>query len=1004
MKPLSFLFSFTIFSLSAQNYWQQEVNYKIDVELNDTSNTLIGAEVFEYVNNSPDTLSFLYIHLWPNAYKNGETALAKQQYQNGKQVLKYGADSIRGSISGLNFKINGAKAPWEFQQNNVDIAIVTLNNPLIPGESIKVSTPFIVELPSGKVSRLGHIGQSYQITQWYPKPAVYDAEGWHAMPYLNQGEFYSEYGSFDVKITLPENYIVGATGDLITESEITFLNERASWTENNIKQGTNYKLPQPSGKSEFPISSNKKKTIQYVQDNVHDFAWFADKRFNVLKSEVKLPHSGRTVTSWAMYTNAEADLWINANEYLNDAIYYYSLWNGDYPYNNVTAVDGTISAGAGMEYPNVTVIGRSGDSLQLEIVIVHEVGHNWFYGQLGSNERAHGWMDEGMNTLNEVRYIETKYPGNTALSDMIGNKVFHADHLDYHDMGDFSYRIIAGLGEDQPIETHSARFSPINYGIIMYQKTGLVFYYLKDYLGDEIFDQCMRNYYSEWEFKHPQPQDMQRSMQRTSGKDLSWLFDDLIQTTNHVDFKLKRVKEKDNTLSIKVKNTGQVNGPIEINGLAGEKVVETVWVEPGQKTATIVLNNKSIDQVLIDHNKDIPEMNRQNNSWIKNKAFHRLEPLKLEFLGGDNEPKSSNMFWMPIVGANAYDKLMVGAALHNYSVPFNRFSYVVAPMFSFGRKMVSGIAEVSYTTQPKRVFKLSRFGISAKSFKHDNTFQRNESFYLTAAPYWTAKIGNRKGNGKNTQTIHIQTMYRKDKYGTNETDRTSACIEYKFKYNRADHKLALILRNDFILNVSNDDKMARITFASKYKFRYLKNKMKRWIEVRGFIGQQYLRDYDFNTNGYQYSMALNGTDGTQDLFVDEYFFGRSDATGIWSQQRLENMGGFKSTVRSYGTSAFSMATANLYIDLPLNPDIIGAFLDVGTFHNGMNWSTAYNAGLGIRFGEVFGLYFPIPGLMSKEIEDTFKNSSGNIQYGQMIRFTLKFNLLNKPLNIAGLVG
>ena len=116
------------------------------------------------------------------------------------------------------------------------------------------------------------------------------------------------------------------------------------------------------------------------------------------------------------------------------------------------------------------------------------------------------------------------------------------------------------------------------------------------------------------------------------------------------------------------------------------------------------------------------------------------------------------------------------------------------------------------------------------------------------------------------------------------------------------------------------------------------------------------------------------------------------------------MGGFKSTVLSYGTSAFSMATANLYIDLPLNPDIIGAFLDVGTFHNGMNWSTAYNAGLGIRFGEVFGLYFPIPGLMSKEIEDTFKNSSGNIQYGQMIRFTLKFNLLNKPLNIAGLVG
>lgn len=167
--------------------------------------------------------------------------------------------------------------------------------------------------------------------------------------------------------------------------------------------------------------------------------------------------------------------WQNAIEYINDGTYYYSLWNGDYPYNNVTAVDGTISAGGGMEYPTITVIGNTSSKEELEVVIVHEVGHNWFYGILGSNERVHGWMDEGLNTLNEVRYIQTKYPNNTRLSDMVLNGKFHFDKLNYHDQGDLSYRTLASLALDQPIETPSTDFSSINYGLIMYQKTGLVF-------------------------------------------------------------------------------------------------------------------------------------------------------------------------------------------------------------------------------------------------------------------------------------------------------------------------------------------------------------------------------------------------------------------------------------------------------------------------------------------------------------------------------------------------
>ena len=231
MKFLAFLFTLSASFSFSQTYWQQEVNYKIDVSLNDEDHTLTATEEFEYINNSPDVLNRIYIHLWPNAYKNGETALAKQQYQGGESMLKYGSEKVKGNIDGLDFKIDGEKANWSFEEYNIDIAILELNQPLQPGGKITVSTPFTVKLPSGKISRLGHIDQSYQITQWYPKPAVYDAEGWHQMPYLNQGEFYSEYGSFDVNITLPKNYVVGATGDLQTQSEIDFLVDRAEKTK-----------------------------------------------------------------------------------------------------------------------------------------------------------------------------------------------------------------------------------------------------------------------------------------------------------------------------------------------------------------------------------------------------------------------------------------------------------------------------------------------------------------------------------------------------------------------------------------------------------------------------------------------------------------------------------------------------------------------------------------------------------------------------------------------------
>lgn len=995
MKFSSLLFCLTIGGqLLAQEYWQQEVNYTIHVELDDVNHLLRGHETFEYINNSPDVLDKIYIHIWPNAYKNEKTALAKQLYNEGSLILTKNAKTERGWIDSLDFKVNNVSVNWEYDPEHIDIAVLYLSEKLNPGQRIVVTTPFLVKIPTGTISRLGHIDQSYQITQWYPKPAVYDKNGWNQMPYLNQGEFYSEYGSFDVTITLPENYVVGATGDLQTSSEIMFLDSISNYTQTNIQKIA--AMDKAKQKIVPRVSSKIKKTIRYTQTNVHDFAWFADKYYYVLKGEVELPHSKRKVTSWAMFTPQNAKFWKKAIEYINDGVYYYSLWNGDYPYNQVTAVDGTISAGGGMEYPNVTVIGNAYSDSELEVVIVHEVGHNWFYGILGSNERVHGWMDEGLNTANEVRYMQSKYPDNTSLSDAVLGGAFHFNDLDHHDQGDLSVRALIGQGLDQPIETHSACFTSINYGIIMYQKTGLVLNYLHEYLGPK-YDECMQQYFETWKFKHPQPEDLKNTFETCTGKDLSWVFNDLIQTSKTVDFKLRVKKVGSNHYRATIKNVGQIDGPAFVQSLDSEgKIIEYQIVEPGnKKTVTEFIAEIDINQIVIDQNKSIPESNRQNNSWKKTGLFHHFEKPKFEFLIGDNESKKSNVFWTPIVAGNYYDKFMIGAAFHNYGIPFNKFQYLIAPMYSFGRNSISGISEFSYSTLPKKGLKISTIGVSVKSFKNDSTFTRNSSYYVIASPYWTADIGSKsKNNSPFAQKIRIQGMYRLDVVGPSQMKHAGGFAKYDWNYNTQDHKLNIESRIDFATNTSNSNQFGRASISTEYAFRYVK-KTKSWISLRGYFGGFWDNHFS-GTSVNNYSLALNGMNGSQDIFVEDYYFGRGLATGIWSQQRADNMGGFKSN-SIFGATDQWLATANFYIQLPIPANLIGIFGDLGTVRLGSTNYLAYDAGLALKLGKVLAVYFPV------YWNDVIENSFLTKKYSERIRFSLKLNLYNGNFKLRQLI-
>jgi len=509
---LAGLISITAFAQT--NYWQQQVNYKIDVSLNDQNHSLKGTEELEYINNSPDQLNFIWFHLWENAYKDNNTAFAKQLLRDKKGAGRLKKFKDRGFIDSLDFTVDGQKANFETDPENIDIIKLILPQPLQPGGRIRIRTPFYVDIPA-YISRSGHHGQSYMICQWYPKPAVYDRKGWHQFPYLDQGEFYSEYGNFDVSITLPSQYIVGASGLLQNEEE---LNQYKQIGYSNVISDSR----KNSGK--YRASSSPTKTLNYKGENIVDFAWFADKDFVIRYDTMQLA-SGRTVDVFTYHHPDGNKNWVNSTDYVKSGAHAYSSYFGEYPYPVVQAVEGPKNEmSGGMEYPMITLItSPNASEPMLDAVITHEVGHNWLMGVLGTNERTHAWMDEGINTYFQFRYEAEKYRFNSVFGEAIPREVTEKSA---HDFQALVYNALSKLPMETPIDTPAGDFtSEDEYAIVTYVKTAIWMYWLELELGRTTVDKAMQTYFQQWKFRHPYPEDLKAVFEKETGKDMTPYFD-----------------------------------------------------------------------------------------------------------------------------------------------------------------------------------------------------------------------------------------------------------------------------------------------------------------------------------------------------------------------------------------------------------------------------------------------------------------------------------------------
>lgn len=994
----------------SQDYFQQKVDYTISVRLDDEAHILHGQEAFTYTNNSPVALDSLWIHLWPNAYSRKNTALDKQLMRDGNLSLHFATPQERGYIDSLNFSANGVALLWGYHPEHVDIAWVKLGESLVSGGSITIETPFRVKIPDSKFSRLGHTGQAYHITQWYPKPAVFDKNGWHPMPYLTQGEFYSEFGSFDVTITLPANYVVGATGLLQEATERAWMDSLAELPINAM-QGFNGGF-QRSNLDAFPPSETRTKALRYVQDHVHDLAWFADKRFMVRKGEVTLERNSRTVSTWALFTPSNSKEWLAIGiESLNESLRLYSKWVGDYPYDACTAVDGTISAGGGMEYPMITVIGNMGNSKSLDNVIAHEVGHNWFYGILGTNERDHPWMDEGMNSALELRYMRMRYPNESISMGLpFENKLVGHITDGHRFQSEIMYRLNARRNMDQPIEECSAHYTQINYGGIVYGRTALVFDQLMGYLGEELFDRCMNAYFEEWKFRHPQPKDVRQVFERESGKDLSWLFDELIGTTHKVD--VKAVKLKGDELTYR-SNT-EAGFPFSVTAWRDGSQLGVHWLEAGAGKNSAKLPWADADRVRIDAGVRTLDIDRRNNEVRSKGLFRTLAKPELTFLLGVEKDDRRSLYWSPLVAWNGHDGVQVGLLLNNTVLPSQRTEWVLAPLYGLGSERVGGAARIEHHFDriQSSIFQNIHLGVNLRS---SSTFSDRGlvATYEKFAPHVIFDIKRDPISKPWKHSIGLRGIYlnsfvsqypdtdplRPDPQGILYGEWWNGELQYTA---RDDRKLGpTLLQATLLGRMQNDvlDAMNSSFLRGSLEVRrgFAYNKRGDQLRLRAFGGIFLNKNFSPTTRLEAWSLTW----GAEDLLFDHAYLERGATRGPLSKQFVKQQGAFKTPFRQ-GLSDDWMASVNSEFDLPLKLPI-SLFASVGwvpatkrvTTSSGTTTTkqvVSYaEAGVGFQaIRDVLEIWVPI--WVSERIADEEKFMDRN--FGERIRFVFALERLD----------
>ncbi len=612
--PLFFALSLAGLTVDAQrDYWQQKVEYVMNINLDVTSHKVLGTQLLTYHNNSPDTLTKVYYHLYFNAFQPGSMMDVRSR------SLPDPDRRVADRISKLKDGEIGYQLIQALKQDGKDVTYkvtgtileVTLAKPILPKGKAVFDMKFESQVPTQirRSGRNNREGISYSMTQWYPKIAEYDFQGWHAYQYVAR-EFHSPWGDFDVKITIDPKFLIGGTGVLQNPEQI----------------GHGY-----SQSAKPDLSRNF--TWHFVAKNVIDFAWAADPDYTHDKAKVP---NGPELHFFYQKNEKTAETWKKMQEYAVKVFQYLNDNFGKYPFDTYSIIQG---GDGGMEYPMCTLILGEGSLAGVSGTMAHEVAHSWYQMALASNEALHAWMDEGF----------TDFASSEAMASIL-NETGSPHQGSYS-----SYFSLVNSGLQEPANQHSDHFNTHRaYSTMAYSMGAVFLEQLKYLIGEDNFYKGMKRYYNVWKMKHPEPNDFIRIMEKTSGLQLHWYLRYWINTTKRIDYGIGRIAETEGNTLVELNRIGEFPMPIDLtvtfkdgskqlfyismNELMGNKPTQKAsegridleswpWVNPSY---SLIINKKDsvIESIEIDPSQRMADVNRKNNKVILTELKPYVNPTK----------------------------------------------------------------------------------------------------------------------------------------------------------------------------------------------------------------------------------------------------------------------------------------------------------------------------------------------------------------------------------------
>ncbi len=593
-----------------QNYWQQRADYDIKATLDTAASRVSGTETITYTNNSPEELSHLWLQLDQNLFKEG----SRGNYEYDSPRVRWRGAFRNGGdeLSSVVVIQNGAKEQAHFIIDDTRM-LIELSKPL-PGHGgkvqLEISWSFVV--PRYGSDRMGRFessgGTVYEVAQWYPRMYVYDdVHGWNPLPYLGEGEFYLEYGDFNVQITAPRDYIVVGTGVLQNPDEVLTRTERERLEEARTTDKTVHVISgNEVGNPDTRPAGLGDLTWKFHADSVRDFSWAASKSFiwdashwdNILLMAVYPKEAIATDTASANPG------WESVVQMMRHTFKYYSTNYFHYPYPVAVNVAGIVG---GMEYPMIVFCSVHARGQSLYSVTDHEFGHSWFPMVVGSDERRHAWMDEGFNTF--INYYSNRdFYGDSAVQ----NRSMQADTI---------AKWMLTSWNDQPIDTRADQVLPSNLGFLEYRKPGFGLRLLREFIiGPNRFDPAFRAYIRRWAFKHPQPSDFFRTIEDYTGEDLSWFWRGWFYSTNVLDQAIDSVVADTPVTIVYMSNDSGLVMPTELqvtfaDGQTSDyKLPVEIWFN-GDQYRFPIYGDRKVVKVMLDPNHELPDVQRNNNVW-----------------------------------------------------------------------------------------------------------------------------------------------------------------------------------------------------------------------------------------------------------------------------------------------------------------------------------------------------------------------------------------------------